>query len=65
MEKYISNKKKSKKSWYFHDFRSDSEQGPEPDPFFSQNGTENPYPDPYQNETDPQHCIKITEMIGY
>ena len=32
-----------KKCWYFLDFRSDSELDP----------------DPYQNETDPQHCHNL------
>ena len=34
-------KKKKNKSWYFPDFKSDLEEDPDPDP--------------YQNETDPQH----------
>ena len=45
-------KKSKKKSWYYLDFRSESEQDPDPNPLFHETD-----PDPYQNETDPQHCF--------
>ena len=37
--------KKVKKSWHYLDFRSNSEQDPDPDPLF--------------HETDPQHCQRV------
>ena len=38
------------KKLHFIDFRSDSEEDPNPDPLFHET---DPYP--YQNETDPKH----------
>ena len=46
-EKFIFIEKKVKQKLIFSDFKSDLEQDPTPDP------------DPYQNETDPQHCEKV------
>ena len=47
---YLIEKKEEKK-WYFFNFKSDSEQ--DPDPLIHET-------DSYQNETDPRHCYPLS-----
>ena len=47
---------KGKTDWYFLDFRAGSGSRS----FIPRNGSDDP--DPYQNETDPKHCLYIKKI---